>query len=97
MENGPAMESPVAGPVEIEKADSLLVSTELNGKNPSETEYYNKPSTYVGESGDPQMPKEIGMGVQDLVTAATRFGVNVHVSAAQSAAGYRYDKECATE
>jgi hypothetical protein len=87
------MESPVAGPVEIEKADFLLVSTGLNGTNPSETGYYNKPSAYVGESGDPKMPKEIGMGVQDLETTATRFAVCVHVSAAQSAAGYRYDKE----
>ena len=30
---GPAMASPVAGPVEIEKADLLIVSTGLNGKN----------------------------------------------------------------
>lgn len=43
------------------------------------------------------MPSEIGMGVYDLVAAATRFGVYVHVSAGQSAAGYRYDRSCATE
>ena len=94
---GPATASPVAGPVEIEKADFLIVSTGLNGKNPSETGYYNKPAAYDGESGDPKMPKDIDMGVQELVMTAIRFAVCAHVSAAQSAAGYRYEKECATQ
>ena len=94
---GPATASPVAGPVNIEKADYVIVSTGLNGKNPGEVGYYDKPSTYVGADGDPKMPSEIGMGVYDLVAAAARFGVYVHVSAAQSAAGYRYDRSCATE
>ena len=30
---GPATASPVAGPVNIEKADYVIVSTGLNGKN----------------------------------------------------------------
>ena len=92
------MESPVTKPVEIQKADFLLVSTGLNGKNPSETGFYNKPTAYVdGESGDPKMPKDIDMGVQELVMTAIRFAVCAHVSAAQSAAGYRYEKESATQ
>ena len=87
----------MARSVDIDKADMILVSTGLNGANPGQPGYYDQPSTYVDANGDQKMPDEIGMGVYDLVATAARVGVHVHASVGQSAAGYRYDRNCATE
>ena len=87
----------MARSVDIDKADMILVSSGLNGANPGLPGYYDQPSTYIDDNGDPKMPDEIGMGVYDLVATAARVGVHVHAPIAQSAAGYRYDRNCATE